>query len=168
MNERTKLQPGQRTCPKCGSDWDGGSILETFIKQREEGYSVWKGMTDEQIKRSIEGWTEEEILTYIDSITDFDIPALVRYGYTDGDPKAFVLNLPVDKRNRYLSWSHDTHVTGSYSPPYRWGREIGIELPYDHPNHYDGISYWQCPDCNTAFDRFTGKEGAPSLHIPYN
>lgn len=37
-------------CPKCGADWDGGSILETFIKQREEGVSVWQGKTDEQIE----------------------------------------------------------------------------------------------------------------------
>lgn len=39
-----------------------------------------------------------------------------------------------------------------------WGRQIGIELPYDNPKHYDGVSFWQCPDCNTRFDRFTGKE----------
>lgn len=45
-----------------------------------------------------------------------------------------------------------------YSPPYRWGRLIGIELPYNHPKHYDGISFWQCPDCKTTWDRFTGKE----------
>ena len=46
----------------------------------------------------------------------------------------------------------------SYSPPYRWGSEIGIVLAYDHPKHYDGVSYWQCPDCNTTFNRFTGVE----------
>ena len=45
-----------------------------------------------------------------------------------------------------------------YSPPYRWGREVGIELSWDHPNHYDGVSYWQCPDCNATFNRFTGNE----------
>ena len=30
-----------RTCPKCGSNWDGGSILETFIEQRNSGVKVW-------------------------------------------------------------------------------------------------------------------------------
>ena len=46
----------------------------------------------------------------------------------------------------------------SYSAPYRWGREIGVELAYDHPKHYEGVSYWQCPDCKTTFNRFTGVE----------
>jgi hypothetical protein len=45
-----------------------------------------------------------------------------------------------------------------YAPPYVWKREIGIELDYSHPKHYDGISYFQCPDCNTTFNRFTGEE----------
>lgn len=52
----------------------------------------------------------------------------------------------------------DEYVKDGYSPPYRWGRQIGIELSYDHPNHYDGVSYWQCPDCDATFNRFTGKE----------
>ena len=86
-----------RTCPKCGSDWDGGSILETFIKQRDEG-TFWKDMSDQEIEEDMKQ---------------------------------------------------------CYSPPYRWGREIGIELPFDHPEHYDGISYWQCPDCKATFDRGT-------------
>ncbi len=30
-----------------------------------------------------------------------------------------------------------------YSPPYRWGREIGIEVR----GLYDGVAYWKCPDC---------------------
>lgn len=90
-----------RNCPKCGSSWDGGSILETFIKQRDEGVEVWRGMSDEDIEKEMKK---------------------------------------------------------CYRPPYRWGREIGIELSYDHPKHYDGISFWQCPDCKTMFDRFTRKE----------
>ena len=95
------LAAGQRTCPKCGSDWDGGSILETFIKQREEGVKCWQGKSDEQIEKEMKE---------------------------------------------------------SYSPAYRWGREIGIELAYNHPKHYDGVSYWKCPDCKTTFNRFTGVE----------
>ncbi len=56
---------------------------------------------------------------------------------------------------------HDTeqayiaHLKEFYSPPYRWGRMIGIQLGYDHPNHYDGVSYWQCPDCKATWNRFT-------------
>lgn len=83
-------------CPKCNSDWDGGSILETFKKQRDDGSEFWKGKSDKEI--------EEEMIA-------------------------------------------------CYSPPYRWGREIGVELPYDHPDHFDGISYWKCPDCGTMFNR---------------
>jgi hypothetical protein len=41
-----------------------------------------------------------------------------------------------------------------YSPPYVWKREIGIEIL----GQYDGISYYQCPDCKTTFNRFTGEE----------
>ena len=90
-----------RTCPKCGSNWDGGSILETFIEQRNSGVKVWQGMSDEQI---------------------------------------------------------EAHIKEYYSPPYRWGREIGIELAWDHPQHYDGVSFWQCPDRQTTFNRFKGNE----------
>lgn len=100
-NNKTILLPKQRTCPKCNSDWDGGSILETFIRQRDEGAEYLKGKSNEEIEQ---------------------------------------------------------YMKESYSPPYRWGREIGIELEWNHPNHYDGVSYWQCPDCQTTFNRFSGIE----------
>lgn len=88
-------------CPKCNSSWDGGSILESFIQQRQNGAEFWKDKSDAQIEKEMKS---------------------------------------------------------SYSPPYRWRREIGVELPHGHPNHYDGISYWECPDCHTTFNRFTLKE----------
>ena len=47
-------------------------------------------------------------------------------------------------------------ISNSYHPPYRWGRQIGIELAYPHSKHYDGISYIQCPDCKATFNIFTG------------
>ena len=90
--------PDLLVCPQCGGDWDGGSILDTFLKFKEDGAEYYKDMTKEQI--------EQEVLN-------------------------------------------------SYSPPYRWHKLIGVELPYTHPNHYDGISFWQCPHCNTIWDRFT-------------
>lgn len=96
-------------CPKCGVSWDGGSILESFIKQREDGVSYWKGKSDEEI---------------------------------------------------------ESRMKESYSPPYRWGRAIGIELPYNHPNHFDGTSYWQCPDCKAIFDRFTEEEVDVTALLP--
>ena len=62
---------------------------------------------------------------------------------------------------RQQDWCRDksdvelqTYIEEAYSPPYRWSRLIGIELPYDHPQHYDGISYWQCPDCKKQWARF--------------
>lgn len=99
--EATILKKGQRTCPKCNSNWDGGSIIDALIEQRNAGSKYFEGKTDEQIKE---------------------------------------------------------HVMATYAPPYIWRREIGIELMYDHPQYYDGISYWQCPDCKTTFNRFTGVE----------
>ncbi len=100
---KNKLEEGQSTCPKCNSNWDGGSILETFLKQRDAAQ-----------------------------------PGEFRYGWTDEQV--------------------ENNMKECYSPPYRWGREIGVELSYDHPNYYDGVSYWQCPDCKTTFNRFTGFE----------
>lgn len=45
------------------------------------------------------------------------------------------------------------YIEQCYSPPYAFSRLIGVELPYDHPQHYDGVSYWQCPDCSEKFQR---------------
>lgn len=47
------LSEGQNCCPKCQSNLDGGSILETFIKQREEGFNIWQGKSDEEIESYI-------------------------------------------------------------------------------------------------------------------
>lgn len=38
-----------------------------------------------------------------------------------------------------------------------FSRLIGVELPYDHPDHYDGVSFWRCPDCGSQWNRFTGQ-----------
>jgi len=44
-----------------------------------------------------------------------------------------------------------------YSPPYRWSKCIGIELP----GVYDGIHHWKCPACDTEFPRWMEKDGKP-------
>lgn len=46
-----------------------------------------------------------------------------------------------------------TDIMQWYSPPYKFSRLIGVELPYGHPDHYDGVSYWQCPDCSEKWAR---------------
>lgn len=97
MKKKIKLKPGDRICPKCGSDWDGGSILETMISQSKK------------MDSHLNGKTVEEIEAYMKEL---------------------------------------------YSEPFRWGREIGIEIQ----GKYDGISYIQCPDCDAIFDRWTGEE----------
>lgn len=38
----------------------------------------------------------------------------------------------------------------------RWSKVIGMELSYDDPEHYDGVSYWACPECGVAWCRWTG------------
>lgn len=49
------------------------------------------------------------------------------------------------------------YIEEYYSAPYKWRREIGIELYGTHPKHYDGVSAWQCPDCQVYIGRFTDK-----------
>lgn len=46
------------------------------------------------------------------------------------------------------------HIKTFYAPPYKFSRIIGVELPYSDPDHYDGVSYWECPDCHHKFPRF--------------
>lgn len=86
-NMTHKVTSKTTECPSCKSSWDGGSILDTFIQQREDGYSVWKDKTDQEIEE---------------------------------------------------------YIKESYSPPYRWGRQIAITVD-------DKIKYYQCPDCNKRF-----------------
>ena len=33
----------------------------------------------------------------------------------------------------------------------------GIEYPYDHPDHYDGVSEWACIPCGYHLGRWSGK-----------
>lgn len=38
-----------------------------------------------------------------------------------------------------------------------FSRFIGIEYPYGHPDRYDGVSEWNCPDCGARWGQFSGK-----------
>jgi hypothetical protein len=49
---------------------------------------------------------------------------------------------PIPKKDRHLYAKGSTHFS----------RLIGIEIP----EKFDGVSYWQCPDCHTRWDRWTG------------
>lgn len=42
----------------------------------------------------------------------------------------------------------------SYSPPYHFSNLVGIEVR----GKYDGVSYWQCPECKSTWDRWTDEE----------
>lgn len=53
----------------------------------------------------------------------------------------------IKKVAQNYGWSDDS--------PTRFGKVIGIQLSYDDPNYYDGISYWQCPNCEVAWNRFS-------------
>ena len=39
-----------------------------------------------------------------------------------------------------------------------FSRIVGVMLPEDHPDHFDGVSYWKCPECGTTWNRFTDEE----------
>lgn len=39
-------------------------------------------------------------------------------------------------------------------PPHKFSRIVGVELAYNHPQHYDGVSFWRCPDCKKQWHRF--------------
>lgn len=38
-----------------------------------------------------------------------------------------------------------------------FSRFIGVEYGYGHPDHYDGVSEWNCPDCGCRWGRFSGQ-----------
>lgn len=52
----------------------------------------------------------------------------------------------------------------NYAKMYGWpeklcgSQTLGIELPWDDPRHYDGVSYWKYPCCGLVVDRFTREE----------
>lgn len=61
--------------------------------------------------------------------------------------KASWVGDPIPEKYLHLYGHHNGHSS----------RLIGVNLSYDHPRHYDGVSYWQCPDCKATWNRWTGK-----------
>lgn len=45
----------------------------------------------------------------------------------------------------------------THENPSHFTNLIGVQLSHDHPNHYDGVSYWMCPGCKLTWNRFTNK-----------
>jgi hypothetical protein len=58
--------------------------------------------------------------------------------------KADLSGEPIPENLREMYPSGATH----------YSRLIGIEVP----ELYDGVSYWECPDCHVRWDRWTGKK----------
>lgn len=46
------------------------------------------------------------------------------------------------------------HYGWTPETPRHFTRLVGVELPLTHPQHYDGVSFWQCPDCQATWNRF--------------
>ena len=58
------------------------------------------------------------------------------------------------------------HYGWTEEEPISFSHIVGIELPYGHPNRYDGVSYWMCPKCRTTWNRFSGeKEVIPEYEL---
>lgn len=50
---------------------------------------------------------------------------------------------PIPEKHLHLYGHHNGHSS----------RLIGVEIL----GKYDGVSYWQCPDCKATWNRWTGK-----------
>jgi hypothetical protein len=50
-----------------------------------------------------------------------------------------------------------SHYGHTEANPQYFSKLVGIELPYDHPDYYDGVSRWMCPNCKNEWNRWTGK-----------
>jgi Zn-finger nucleic acid-binding protein len=66
---------------------------------------------------------------------------------------------PLMSENTLLEWAGDYGWTPKNKA--HFGRVIGIEIQ----GEYDGVSYYQCPDCQTTWDRFTGEKQAKGFAI---
>lgn len=51
------------------------------------------------------------------------------------------------------------NIRQHYSPPYRWKKVIGVEIP----GVYDGVHHWACPNCLSTFPRW--RESADGVAV---
>jgi transposase-like protein len=58
--------------------------------------------------------------------------------------KSDLKGAPIPEEDRHNYSSGSTHFS----------RLIGIEIR----GGYDGVSFWECPDCHARWDRFTGEK----------
>ncbi len=42
-----------KECPNCKKSLEGGKIIDTFKKQRDEGVKIWNGCSDEDLQKYI-------------------------------------------------------------------------------------------------------------------
>ena len=87
-------------------------------------------------------WDGGDILEFFKDMRDDDEHEDHKYYKDETDEELL-------KMAKKYGWSEET--------PKRFGKVIGVELPLYDPEHYDGISYWLCPGCNVAWNRWTGK-----------
>lgn len=67
-----------------------------------------------------------------------------------------------DKTDAELKQYVYDHYKWSEQNKKSFKRVIGIEIQ----GQYDGVSYFQCPDCRQTYNRFTGeKEDLPALPV---
>lgn len=86
-------------------------------------------------------WKGEDIFKhFMDAKTN---PNHEQYAYYKDRSDAEILKVAGD-----YGWTPET--------PKSFGNIIGVELSYDDPERYDGVSYWMCPNCRVAWNRFNG------------
>lgn len=39
----------------------------------------------------------------------------------------------------------------------KYSHLIGVQYSYPNPEHYDGVSEWNCPHCGVRWGRWSGK-----------
>lgn len=77
-----------------------------------------------------------------------DVCDYFKYAYAERHPEKTTSEI--------TQMAQETAAMYGWSPekPVRFSRIIGIEIP----GGYDGIMFHQCPECETTWDRFNGKE----------
>ena len=87
------------------------------------------------------------------------------------DPREIPMVLFEENRRDYPTME----AAEAAATTYGWTKEnklhpgqdvVGIEYAYDHPDHYDGISEWQCMLCRSRIGRWSEKVLADGEYEP--